>query len=455
MPKNHIKKSLLILLGLALSANLFAQTADTTSNLFLPRGAFRTWSIGFNGGILSQNTIFLGTPDFKEPSPQPGYGFYIKKQLAPSFGLQINAFGGKLHSSSSKGATGLGPYANFTTQINYAASMGANFILTNINWRSNERSLQLYATLNGGIISYVPTVTAYDGTVTKLKPTSGPAFMQLMIPVSLGLKWKVASGVNIDIGYVVNFVDADDLDGYQFNGNNDRFSYSHLGIEFAIGRRSKPQLAGYNPQLALRKQYAAGINSLQKQIATLKSSSDSVLQQTKALAATVAKTTADSDGDGVPDEFDKCPNTPKGTKVDGSGCPLPPAEIKYVYVTKEDKKVVAKVIETLEFDLMKSTIRPSSYPNLDSLANLLRTKNIKLKLDGYTDNTGPDWRNLALSKNRALAIKNYLIKKGANSANIEAEGHGNENPKVPNDTLEGRKTNRRVEFTLLDGIQKE
>jgi OOP family OmpA-OmpF porin len=212
-------------------------------------------------------------------------------------------------------------------------------------------------------------------------------------------------------------------------------------------------LAAHNASPAMRDEYEFDINSLKSQVNMLSKKTDSIKVKNEALASTIAKTTTDTDGDGVPDQYDKCPNTPSGVKVDGSGCPLPPAEIKYVYVTADDKKVVEDVITTLEFDLMKSTIRPTSYPNLDRLADVLKSKGIKLKLDGYTDNTGPDWRNIALSKNRALAIKNYLVKKGANGANIEAEGHGQENPVASNETLEGRKQNRRVEFTLQNGVE--
>ncbi|NGM89203.1 OmpA family protein, partial [Parapusillimonas sp. SGNA-6] len=71
-----------------------------------------------------------------------------------------------------------------------------------------------------------------------------------------------------------------------------------------------------------------------------------------------------------------------------------------------------------------------------------------LKLAGHTDNTGSRELNLRLSKERAEAVKNYLVSKGANPSRIEATGYGPDQPIASNATAAGRQQNRRVEFTL-------
>src|SRR5690606_30942259 len=160
---------------------------------------------------------------------------------------------------------------------------------------------------------------------------------------------------------------------------------------------------------------------------------------------------ADDDGDGVANRYDKCPDTPENTKVDGAGCPLPepkPPMIHQITVTDEDRKVVDEAIQNLECDVAKATIRPTSHASLNKVAALHIEQNCSLKLAGHTDNTGSMQTNMRLSKERAEAVKAYLVSKGANPSRIEATGYGPTQPIASNNTAAGRQENRRVEFTL-------
>ena len=159
---------------------------------------------------------------------------------------------------------------------------------------------------------------------------------------------------------------------------------------------------------------------------------------------------SDSDKDGVSDYFDKCPNTPAGTQVDGAGCEIKATVVNpvKVVVTEEDRKVVAEAIRNLEFDFAKSTIRSTSYPSLNRVADLLKSKDFSLKLAGHTDNVGSNASNMKLSKDRAESVKSYLVSQGANPSRIEATGYGESQPIASNKTAKGRQQNRRVEFTL-------
>ena len=145
------------------------------------------------------------------------------------------------------------------------------------------------------------------------------------------------------------------------------------------------------------------------------------------------------------------PGTPANTVVDGAGCPLKavrPVIREKVIITEADRKVVSEAIKDLEFDLGKSTIKASSYTTLNRVAALLVEKNFSLKLAGHTDNTGSMALNLSLSKDRAEAVKSYLVSQGANPSRIEATGYGPNQPIATNKTAAGRQKNRRVEFTL-------
>ena len=143
-----------------------------------------------------------------------------------------------------------------------------------------------------------------------------------------------------------------------------------------------------------------------------------------AAAAPVAAAVVDSDGDGVPDSRDKCPNTPKGVKVNADGC----WELKGVY-----------------FDSDKAVIKDTKV--LDEATAILKA-NPKLtgEVRGYTDSTASAEYNQKLSEARAKAVRDYFIKQGIAPERIRAKGFGETNPVASNDTVEGRAQNRRVEL---------
>jgi OOP family OmpA-OmpF porin len=470
--KFKFKKATLLLSGILAGGQLFAQTPDSTKTTttvtpafndyvkpFSGGDAFRTWSIGINGGILTPYTIFGSNnrQDFTSPKAEIGYGGYIKKQILPSFGIQADFLAGKLQGNDSQpNSLGNAPYSQFNTKLNWSASLSANITLANINWRHQKGFIQPYLTLGGGFMGYKPVLTTSDGAVSNFKTDNNGRINEFFIPVGAGLKFDLAPGVNLDLGYQVNFVNSDNVDGYNYGSGNDRFSYAHIGLEFALGSRSKPQLATHNPVASMRTEYMTqeqmlqnSLQAQQTQIDAEKAKNDQLRSDLNATNANLAKLTTDSDGDGVPDIYDKCPNTPAGTKVDGSGCPLPVAQNVKVYVTEEDRKVVKEAIKNLEFDFGKATIRDHSLPSLDKVAQLLIDKNFSLKLAGHTDNVGSKDANLKLSKDRAEAIRTYLVSKGANASRIEATGYGESQPIASNKTAKGRQINRRVEFTLF------
>jgi OOP family OmpA-OmpF porin len=180
----------------------------------------------------------------------------------------------------------------------------------------------------------------------------------------------------------------------------------------------------------------------------------------------------DTDGDGVPDASDRCPNTPRGVKVDTSGCPLDTdGDGVYDYMDKcsgtppnikVDAQgcpipVAAKRAEVTEagtwiykgiyFDLNKSTLKPSSFPVLDEIvAGLKDQPTLKVEIQGHTDSTGTADYNQKLSERRAQSVCNYLISKGIAEDRLISKGYGLDRPIASNKTTEGRARNRRVEF---------
>ncbi|MBR6659098.1 MAG: OmpA family protein [Paludibacteraceae bacterium] len=118
--------------------------------------------------------------------------------------------------------------------------------------------------------------------------------------------------------------------------------------------------------------------------------------------------------------------------------------------TAEEEKIIKTALSNLEFESGKAVIKSSSFQYLDNLANMAKSrKDWVLHLKGYTDNTGDKAKNLQLSKDRAAAVKNYLVSKGVDPVNLESKGFGDENPIATNKTAAGRAKNRRVEIDLF------
>jgi len=102
------------------------------------------------------------------------------------------------------------------------------------------------------------------------------------------------------------------------------------------------------------------------------------------------------------------------------------------------------------FDFAKAIIRPESYPDLDRIVKLLNDyPNASVEIDGHTDFVGNDTDNMLLSKNRAKSCLDYIVSKGINIKRLTYKGFGESKPLADNNTEEGRKLNRRVEFVII------
>jgi len=123
--------------------------------------------------------------------------------------------------------------------------------------------------------------------------------------------------------------------------------------------------------------------------------------------------------------------------------------VRYI-PTKGETAIIQTAFSQLEFESGRAVILPSSYESLDELVKLLKQHpEWSISLKGYTDNTGSAATNLRLSKERADAVKTYLVNKGIRASAIQTFGFGSENPIATNSTPEGRAMNRRVEIEIL------
>ena len=138
----------------------------------------------------------------------------------------------------------------------------------------------------------------------------------------------------------------------------------------------------------------------------------------------------DKDGDGVYDDLDKCPGTPKGAKVDDRGC---------------------WTLNNVLFDFDKWNIKQNFAYLLDHVVDVLK-KNpyLKVRLEGHTDDVGNTAYNQGLSERRASSVQKYLEGKDIESSRLKSMGYGETRPAYPNATRAGRANNRRVELAPED-----
>lgn len=164
----------------------------------------------------------------------------------------------------------------------------------------------------------------------------------------------------------------------------------------------------------------------------------------------------DSDGDGVVDALDKCPGTPHGVTVDKDGCPADsdgdgvldyqdkcPGTPTGAYVNQTG----CWVLENLHFDTNKAVIKSVDFQNLDNVLTVLtKNPNLNVEVQGHTDSVGSRKHNMILSEKRANAVKAYLIGKKISPKRISTKGYGFDRPATENTTVQGRAMNRRVQL---------
>ncbi|MEO5682182.1 MAG: TonB-dependent receptor [Chitinophagaceae bacterium] len=302
----------------------------------------------------------------------------------------------------------------------------------------------------------------------------------------------VTSAVNKTTGGYVAGRDNSNRGRFLFGANqfgyNGRYLYTRLNIEFgqlkACKAPAKPKVVPPPPPAMIEK--------------PKDSDGDGVLDAEDACPAVAGlamfKGCPDTDGDGVPDKEDACPSV-AGPKIfsgcpdtDGDGitdlldkcptvagtekyrgCPMPdmdkdgvaddedkcpavagPASNAGCPVIREEiiKKVTVAASNIL-FATGKTTLLKQSFNSLSGVVDVLNQyPELKLDIDGHTDNTGKADKNLVLSQGRADAVKAYFTGKGIAESRITAVGHGQEMPLADNKTAKGKAKNRRVELKV-------
>lgn len=143
---------------------------------------------------------------------------------------------------------------------------------------------------------------------------------------------------------------------------------------------------------------------------------------------------ADSDNDGILNVLDKCPDTPARTMVNAEGCPV----------------VKVSVTLDIKFAAGNADLPPKFDPEIAKVADFMkRFPDTHVVIEGHTDNVGSPAGNKRLSQKRAGAVRRALVDRfGIKAGRITAKGFGAERPILDNNAPEGRAANRRVMATI-------
>lgn len=177
----------------------------------------------------------------------------------------------------------------------------------------------------------------------------------------------------------------------------------------------------------------------------------------------------DTDGDGVLDKNDRCPNTPRGTQVNSFGCaldddrdgvanpydrcPNTPRGERVDSVGCAIKQV--RVLDGVNFEYNSAKLTATARRILDEEAAVMRrSPNFRVAVQGHTDSQGSDAYNQTLSEKRAASARDYLVQQGVNADRLSTRGFGESQPVASNATAEGRARNRRVELEVLGSYSK-
>jgi outer membrane protein OmpA-like peptidoglycan-associated protein len=149
----------------------------------------------------------------------------------------------------------------------------------------------------------------------------------------------------------------------------------------------------------------------------------------------------DRDADGIPDTDDACPDQagPRDSDPKKNGCPSAFVAGGQIHVR-----------DPFKFRFNKTELDPAGDPILEAVLEVLKSRPElrHVRIEGHTDNVGAKASNKRLSEGRAASVRKWLVAHGIDSARLTSVGYGDERPVDTNDTEDGRRNNRRVEFHI-------
>lgn len=485
-----MKKGLLFILIMAVVAPAaMSQSAKKRYN---------GWTLGLHG----EHLLFHG--DIRQYDWWPakgeranfGGGLTVGYQINHVFGVNLNLlYGGLSGIHRVKVGEAAGPNADVkfnTTIIDYTINGTFNIVNLIYSDRTKDRWFSAYLTGGVGFVSFWALKTDlnkeegedgwFEGSsgytnegTEKKEPTT-----ETVIPVGLGLKFRLAKRLHLHLETTFRFTASEKLDATEGNtGVNDHYSTLGLGLTYTFGKHDDSK-EWVNPFEALNK----NMEDIQANIDGLAQDGDGdgvsdLFDKEEATPADVSVDGSgralDSDGDGVPDYLDAEPFSTKGARVDENGKELDsdgdgvvdsqdiePNTEAGALVNFQGKAIDINEIEggssstvnvsggglhSIYFKVNSSRIDYwSSYDRLAEVAKVMKASaEVKMKVVGHADKTGTEDYNDKLADKRAQAAIDHLVKiYGIDAGRFTKASSGEGDPLSSSD--EALNVNRRVDF---------
>lgn len=261
---------------------------------------------------------------------------------------------------------------------------------------------------------------------------------------------------------------ADDASlAYQFGGGVrfDLTSHFSIGLDYRWVKTFNTKLFPYEeqPQTFFRSHYNAQSVLFSVQYFIFGKPKPPAAEPVAPVEVVALVAPVDTDGDGVPDDVDQCPDSPAGSVVDATGCPPPPPPPPAPTCKQPgpgEKVSLAGcgagdsiVLRGVNFATNKAVLTVNAKTILDDVvAELKAHPEVEIAINGHTDSDGSDASNQKLSERRAASVMAYLVSQGIAANRMVSAGFGEGSPVADNATAEGKELNRRVELKITKGI---
>ncbi|GAB2784128.1 hypothetical protein GCM10027275_30300 [Rhabdobacter roseus] len=469
-------------MALPLSAQ---QQQQPNSPDYNPRASYEgpyklnTWSISIHGGpsqFFGDLREYDFTPVTKNSADSYSEwgtfqgGLTLNKQLTYLFGARLDVSTGAL-----RGMKRRNYFRYFRGAYTDAALSGTVNLKGLLFGPTKMKHWKIDGYVGAGQVWY--NSTAYElGTGRELRSTEGTT-NDWIVPMGVTINYELTRRLDLGLDFRVNhtnsdFIDAtyggdysrDPGDGFRIidqptsrKGNSalDKYGYGSVMLTYKLGKNPlrvskvdgkyeyNPDQGGYyhlrytDPKLLVKP----------PKILTLEEM-DSVAKANRP-ADIDPRLLLDSDGDGVSDFFDKEPNSPAGSVVDGSGRVID--FDSYVKNALASGITCSEIFANVTFDTDKNVLKPEYREMLNNVAALMNRSGCRLQLAGHADRRASDRYNMALSRRRVEAVRNYLVNEAGlqDASKIIVDYFGAFKPIADSATRDGLMKNRRVELKLM------